>query len=245
MARLRARLGLRFDLIQSSIAVGPLRVIFTRVRDPQTVLNDLCDKIDLHERLTGQRIQNDRLGLPYWAELWDSSIGVGQWLVDISEQWTVSSGQFGADPSSPAPCRVLDLGCGMGLAGTVAGMLGAQVTFADIETDALLFALLNGLAYNSRARARKVDWQSDDLHQHFDLIIGSDVLYERSQWGYLDTFFKRHISQKGRIILGEPGRQTGDLWQEWIQDKGWTLRRHTQTVPTRTTPIRLFELLPK
>ncbi len=250
ISRLEARLRARFDIVQEPVPVGPLRVMFTRVRDPETVLNELCDKIDRHERLTGQRIHGDQLGLPYWAELWDSSIGVGQWLVAESGQSAVSSRQFNAEnaTSSPANCppltahSVLDLGCGMGLAGTVAAMLGADVTFADIESESLLFALLNGLSYNPRVRARRVDWQSDDLEQRFDLIIGSDVLYERSQWGHLDAFFRRHLAKNGKIILGEPGRQTGDIWLDWIADKRWTLKRHTQTVPTRTTPIRLFEL---
>lgn len=213
-----------------AVPVGPLRVAFTRVTDPKKVLNDICDRIDAYERTTGLRVSGDELGLPYWAEIWDSSVGVGQWLIEHNQDRDLRL------------MRVLDLGCGMGLAGTVAAMLGARVTFADIERDALGFAALNALRYSPHVFARRVDWQKDDLRMTFDLIIGSDVLYEKSQWEHLDTFFTHHLAPGGRIILGEPGRITGDKWLDWITGRGWDLKRHEQRLSTRASPIRLFEL---
>lgn len=204
---------------------------FTRVADPEKVLDDLCDRIDTHERLTGERVSGDQLGLPYWAELWDSAIGVGQWMLDRSPLWRRAE-----------PVRVLDLGCGMGLAGTVAAMLGAEVLFADIQPECLLFARLNGLRYRSTVEARRVDWQRDDLGRTFDLIVGSDVLYDRTQWTFLDTFFRTHLAPQGTVLLGEPGRMSGELFVPWIRGNGWTFHETKQTVPTRTAPIRLFEL---
>jgi predicted nicotinamide N-methyase len=130
----------------------------------------------------------------------------------------------------------------MGLAGTVAALLGAEVTFADLERDCLLFSSLNGRRYSDRVRARRVNWQADDLAERFDLIIGSDVLYDKTQWPFLDAFFQRHLAEGGTVLLGEPGRISGDLFLPWIEHRGWTLRRFEQPVPTRTVPIRLFEL---
>lgn len=228
--RLQARLAARFDLVDETIPIGPLRVQFTRVADPEKVLDELCERIDAHERTTGQRIQSDELGLPYWAELWDSAIGIGTWIA--AGRHSVLNPQH----------SVLDLGCGMGLAGTVAALMGADVLFADIERDCLLFSSLNGSRYSDRVRARKVNWQTDDLGERFDLIIGSDVLYDKTQWPYLDTFFRNHLAANGKILLGEPGRMSGDLFLPWIEPHGWTLRRFEQIVPTRTVPIRLFEL---
>ena len=244
IARLQTRLARRFDLLVETVPIGPLRVQFTRVLDPQKVLDDLCQKIDIHERTTGQRVAGDQLGLPYWAELWDSAIGVGQWLVGDSAEWSVNSAQrtnYLTNDHSPLT-TVLDLGCGMGLAGAVAAMLGAKVVFGDIERDSLLFACLNGLHYSDDVSARRVDWQQDDLRQRFDLILGSDVLYDKTQWEYLDAFFRRHVGEKGRVVLGEPGRQTGDNFIGWIQERGWSLHHDVQCVPSRTVPIRLFVL---
>ncbi len=243
IARLQARLERRFDLLIEPVPVGPLRVQFARVSDPQKVLDDLCRKIDVYEKTTGQRVAGDQLGLPYWAELWDSAIGVGQWLVGDSATWAAKdrTRYALADQLAPPPA-VLDLGCGMGLAGTVAAMLGAKVVFGDIERDCLLFASLNGLRYSGDVSARRVDWQNDDLRQRFDILIGSDVLYDKTQWEYLDVFFRRHLTLGGRVVLGEPGRQTGDRFIGWIQERGWSLHHHVERVPTRTAPIRLFIL---
>jgi len=246
--RLHARLAARFELIDEMLPVGPLRVQFTRVADPESVLNAICRRIDDHEQRTGERIQSDELGLPYWAELWDSATGIGMWLASGGWQQPTAKDEYG-DRLPPAATRpppaVLDLGCGMGLAGTVAALLGADVLFADIERDCLLFSALNGLRYSDRVRARKVNWQTDNLSERFDLIIGSDVLYEKTQWTYLDTFFRKHLAPAGKVLLGEPGRMSGDLFLPWIAERGWRLHRYEQSVPTRTTPIRLFELSEK
>ena len=225
IAEAHARVARRFAVVTEPIAVGPLRVQFTRVADPEAVLDAVCDRIDRHERATGRRVQGDGLGLPYWAELWDSAVGVGAWLVEhdrIEDQ------------------SVLDLGCGMGLAGTVAAMLRASVVLADMETECLPFARLNAMRYGDRVVARKTNWQTDDLGQRFDRVLGSDVLYDRGQWPFLDAFFKRHLAPGGRVILGEPGRQSGDDFLDWVEGRGWELTRREQRVPTRT--IRLFEL---
>ncbi|HEX8323980.1 MAG TPA: hypothetical protein VF595_08700 [Tepidisphaeraceae bacterium] len=230
-SRLHARLARRFDLLTEDIPVGPLRIRFTRVADPQAVLDQICARIDRYERDTGNRVQNDSLGLPYWAELWDSAIGMGTWLAARDRLDGLS---------------VMDLGCGMGLSGTVAALLRARVLFADLETDCLLFARLNGLRYDPTGRrvaARRVNWQTDDLGQRFDRILGSDVLYDRTQWPHLDRFFRRHLAPGGRVLLGEPGRQSGDDFLPWVAEKGWILTRYEQPVPTRTRPIRLFELI--
>lgn len=147
-------------------------------------------------------------------------------------------------PSSSSSPNVLDLGCGMGLTGTVATALGARVLFADLETPPLLFAQLNSLPWADRVRTRQLDWSTDRLGERFDLIIGSDVLYERKQWGHLETFWRAHLAPGGAVLLGEPGRPTGKAFPEWITARGWQLRRKSQPVPTQPDPIQLFVLTP-
>jgi predicted nicotinamide N-methyase len=130
----------------------------------------------------------------------------------------------------------------MGLSGTVAAALGHRVLFADLEPAALLFARLNSLAWNDRVRARRLNWRSDELAESFDLILGADILYERAQWAHLDRFWQQHLRAGGRILLGEPGRQSGDMFIAWIQSRGWHLAQLIEPVATRPKPIRLFVL---
>ena len=253
--RLRHRIQRRYALVDTSYAFGPLTIPFTRVADPDRVLDEVAAEEDRLERVSGVRAPSDQLHLPYWAELWDSAIGMGRWLVR-ERRWEVGSRESEGRPVAPSPpsvptphslrstsrASVLDLGCGMGLAGTVAAALGAQVLFADLEPPALLFARLNSLPWRERVRMRQLNWQTDRLDQRFDLILGVDILYERKQWDYLEPFWRAHVKPNGTVLLGEPGRQTGDLFVEWIAARGWRLTRHAEKVETRPQPIRLFEL---
>jgi predicted nicotinamide N-methyase len=208
--------------------VNGLAIPFTQIADPDRVLDQVAEQEDRLERLNGRRTEGDQLHLPYWAELWDSALGIGQLLVRRRAEL--------------ASHTAMDLGCGMGLAGTVAARIGMHVLFADLEPPALLFAQLNSLPDAPRVRTRRLNWQTDRLAKRFDLILGADILYERKQWDFLEPFWRAHVTTDGTVLLGEPGRQTGELFIDWIAQRGWSLQRHTEPVSTRPTPIRIFEL---
>ena len=129
----------------------------------------------------------------------------------------------------------------MGLAGAVAAAMGARVLLADREPPALLLARLNTLPFARRVRTRCLDWRTDRLEERFDLILGSDILYDRSQWDALAAFWTEHLTAQGRVLLGEPGRAAGDLFDAWIAGRGWRVRQSWQQTP-RQKPIRIFEL---
>src|SRR5437763_3954929 len=172
------RLG--YDTAERTLDVGPHRFRFFRIADPDKVLDRVAEEEDRLEKLNGRRTPGDQLHLPYWAELWDSGLAIAVHLLDQSDRLNGLS--------------VLDLGCGMGLAGTVAARLGMRVLFADREAPALLFARLNSLPDAARIRTRRLNWRTDRLPERFDLIIGADILYERQQWDYLDPFWRAHLT---------------------------------------------------
>jgi predicted nicotinamide N-methyase len=128
----------------------------------------------------------------------------------------------------------------MGLTGVVAAALGADVLLADLEPQGLLFAQLNALPYP--ARIRRLNWRTDRLDESFDIIAGADSLYEKTEWAHLDAFWQTHLAQGGLVLLGEPGRQTGDLFLDWIDRQRWDIHRIEINIPIRPRPIRLFEL---
>lgn len=235
--RLLARIHRRFQTVTEEVHVRGLSIPFTRIADPNRVLDDVAEQEDLRDRLEGKRRPGDELHLPYWAELWDSALGIIDHLSDPT-----SSPILNPEPQTPNPPNVLDLGCGMGLTGAVAAALGARVTFADLEPDALLFARLNAIDYEDRIRTRQLNWRKDRIPEQFDLIIGADILYDRHQWPFLEPFWRGHLRAGGQVLLGEPGRQTGDLFLDWIKPHPWTIEQLKITVATRTTPIRLLLL---
>jgi predicted nicotinamide N-methyase len=229
-ARLLSRIRRRFAVLTEDVPVGPLHLSFTRIEDPNRVLDEVAAEEDRLEKVKGQRVSEDQLHLPYWAELWDSAMGVSRHLERMANE------EFFPRLSA------LDLGCGMGLTGTVAAALGARVMFADLEAPALLFARLNSLPWVDRVRTRRLDWRKHRLGERFDLIIGADILYERKQWDHLEPFWREHLRPGGLVVLGEPGRRTGELFIDWIQGRGWRLQQLAEPVETRSTPIRLFRL---
>ena len=230
-ARLLARIHRRYQTKTQTWRIGLLEIPFTRIADPDVVLDQVAAEEDRREKVSGKRHEGEELHLPYWAELWESGLGIGQLLV--------------SSPQLVLGKNVLDLGCGMGLAGTVAAALGAHVLFADLEPDSLLFATLNSLPWREKVRTRRLNWQKDQLDEQFDLILGADILYEKQQWAFLEPFWRKHIAPAGSILLGEPGRQTGNLFLEWIKTKNWKLALSEQPVPTRPRPIRVFHLSTK
>lgn len=227
--RLLSRIHRRFQTCRETVNLGSLCLPFTRVADPNRVLDEVAAEEDRIERVSGRRAPEDQLHLPYWAELWDSALALGHFLVGRVEY--------------AAPGRsVLDLGCGMGLAGAAAAALGHRVLFADLEPPALLFARLNSLSCRSRVRTRRLDWRVGRLGERFDLVLGADILYERKQWDYLEPFWREHVAGGGAVLLGEPGRRTGEMFVDWIASRGWSLTESAQRVETRSLPVRIFTL---
>lgn len=228
--------------------VGDLTLDFTRIADPNRVLDEVAAEEDRLDKLAGKRRDGEELHLPYWAELWDSSLAIIELLAEQlsgmggSPMNSLENKKIMGGPPMPPQINVLDLGCGMGLTGTVAAAMGAKVLFADLEADALLFARLNAIAFEKNIRTRRLNWQTARLAEQFDLIIGADILYDKTQWPFLEPFWRGHLCAGGTVLLGEPGRQTGELFLEWIKSHPWNVSQHKKIVPTRTAPIRLLEL---
>lgn len=222
------RIERRYPTVRQAVEMGPLRMDFVRVADPDRVLDEVAEEADRREKETGQRdASGDTLHLPYWAELWDSSYVIGAELAGRKLDGV----------------EVLDLGCGQGLTAAASAFAGARVLAADLEEPALRFTELNTWPWRDRVSTRLTDWQKDDLGRRFPLIVGADILYERKQWEYLSRFFRVHLDAKGgEVLLGEPGRQTGELFVPWAKEQGWSVEVEERPCATRPVPVRVIRL---
>lgn len=121
--------------------------------------------------------------------------------------------------------RILELGCGLGLSSLVLQRRQADITASDHHPLAEEFltynAALNGLpmpAYLDLA------WTlpQPDLG-HFDLIIGSDVLYERGHAEQLSTLVSRHTRPEAEVLITDPGRGNSGAFTTAMRDQGYAV----------------------
>ena len=130
--------------------------------------------------------------LPYWADLWPSALSFARIFPDIT----------------PQAGRMLELGCGLGLV-TIAGLrAGHKVTATDYYDDALLFTQRNAIRVTGKTpETRMADWRHwpTDLGR-FDLIVASDILYERSYAPLVAGIIESSLAPGGVVFVADPGR---------------------------------------
>lgn len=121
--------------------------------------------------------------------------------------------------------RVLEVGAGLALASLVMHRRGADVTVSDWHplTERFLQAnlLLNGLG---PLPCLSADWSGDNPGLGlFDLIVGSDLLYERQQPAQLAGFIDRHAAPGADILLVDPDRGNRAAFGRAAAERGFTM----------------------
>ena len=124
--------------------------------------------------------------------------------------------------------RVLEVGCGLALASLVVQRRQGDITASDKHPLAGAF-LLDNLQRNGLAPLRFVtcDWGADhDTLGQFDLIIGSDVLYERQQPEALSRFIEQHSNPAMEVLIADPDRGNRSAFHRSMDKLGFELREH-------------------
>ncbi|WP_305804649.1 methyltransferase domain-containing protein [Stenotrophomonas sp. YIM B06876] len=121
--------------------------------------------------------------------------------------------------------RILEVGCGIGLPSLVLQRRGAQVVASDIHPLAESF-----LAYNSAMNGlpsvhfRNMDWDAPlPSLGMFDVIIASDVMYERDHALLLAGLVERHALPVAEVVITDPGRGSGGLFTRLLHAQGFAL----------------------
>ncbi|MDT9001584.1 SAM-dependent methyltransferase [Paucibacter sp. APW11] len=138
---------------------------------------------------------------------------------------------------------ILEIGCGLALASLVCHRRGSMVTASDCHPLAAAF-LLENLRLNGLAPMRYChgDWSAAPsqagtapaVQGRFDLIMGSDVLYERDDGGSLPLFIERHASAAGEVMIVDPDRGNRSAFNRRMQVLGYRLEetRLRQDLPS-------------
>lgn len=130
--------------------------------------------------------------------------------------------------------RILEIGCGLALASLVGHRRGANVTASDCHPLASSFLRenlrLNGLAplpYRHGqwgALADNADSEDRALQGQFDVVMGSDLLYERDADGALAQFIALHTAPGGEVWITDPDRGNRNAFTRSMALHGFTLQ---------------------
>jgi predicted nicotinamide N-methyase len=124
--------------------------------------------------------------------------------------------------------RILELGCGLALASLVVHRRGGDITASDCHPLAADF-LRENLALNHlpAMKYQTGNWsRANPLLKRFDLIIGSDVLYDRGQPEVLSKFIALHAQPDAEVLIVDPDRGNRVSFNRKMEDLGYL---HTET----------------
>lgn len=191
-----------YSTIETIVDVRGLQVCVTRIADFEELLESL-DPITFAE--------DERL--PYWAELWPAAVAMAHYM---------------RERLPLAGRRVLELGCGLGLVGIVAALLGARVLSTDYEAAALAFARHNARRNGcQQARFQLMDWRYPTLRRRYDYIVASDVIYEARNFGPIVALLRRYLARGGTAVFSEPRRVNAVPFFSLVRQHGFTCETET------------------
>jgi len=130
-----------------------------------------------------------------WALEWRSAVAFADLL-------------FSLDDRPFDGLKLLEIGAGSGLVGVCAALLGADILITEISTSAVELIRrnleLNGLSNEVRA----ADWNKLEMFApaSFDLVLGSDVLYQGQYAEAISTLIHHILKDGGLAIIFCPGR---------------------------------------
>ena len=166
---------------------------------------------------------------PYWAHLWPGARCLARLMTVQAE----CSGR-----------RVVEVGCGLGLAGIAAAMRGATVTLLDSAHDALRFAQASAALNTCRVGTVRTDVRHAGVRGPFDYCLAADVTYDPLLQVALADFLAAHLASGGRAWCAESVRTFDQGFRHACERHGLQVREHEEREPDdgRDVSVRITEV---
>ncbi len=154
---------------------------------------------------------------PLFGVVWPSSLVLAHYLCDY-------------DTGSR---RILEVGCGMALSSLLLNKQLKNITATDYHPESEAFLKRNTLLNADREiDYEQVGWaDAKDELGLFDLIIGSDLLYEDEHIALLANFIEGHSKPSCEVIIVDPGRGRKNKLSARMVDFGFA---SSQSKPVHT-----------
>lgn len=185
----------RYDVEVESVTVGGKVLKVLQIKDmEEQILKKLEQSVGEEDISRRQEELSDELLLQlmemqWWTKIWEPSFVLALFM--------------GKTPPVKGH-RVLEIGAGMGIVGVYAALCGHDITISDISEDALLFArahaIMNGC---SHVPVVAIDWRLPYTDRPFEMIIGSEVVYDRRTYDILVSFLDQALAPNGTIIIAK------------------------------------------
>lgn len=129
--------------------------------------------------------------------------------------------------------RILEVGCGIALSSLILNKQNVNITATDYHPEVENFlnrnTQLNG---DENIKFERTSWADDnDSLGLFDIIIGSDLLYENEHVDLLANFINQHSKPTSTVIIVDPGRGRKNKLTNKMLDYGFT-SSHAKPVQT-------------
>lgn len=126
--------------------------------------------------------------------------------------------------------RILEVGCGIGLTSLLLNYRHANITSTDYHPEAGSFLSENvQLNKGEVIPFIRTGWADADSGLGlFDVVVGSDILYEKEHITLLSAFIEQHAKPHCEVILVDPGRGHHAPFSKKMLELGYV---HSQIKP--------------
>ncbi len=207
--------------VEETLDIAGQGLVYRRPANPDSLL-DIPEVVADYDR-TGDA--------PYWPLLWPPAIAMARAVAAA-----------GWKPGT----RILEVGCGIGLASLAAASSRMwNVTASDRQADAVRLAVSNGALNGLEIEGLVLDWHRP-IDRRFDVILGCEVIYDDRLHAPLLGTLGHMLTANGEAWLADHGRMHASLFKQRAEAAGFEVtlvdEQGDQLKDFRTATYQLLKL---